>query len=110
MASRKEKDTLGTVFVPMTAYWGAQTQRSLDNFDIAREADIMPTPIIKAFGILKKAAAIVNVDFGLDKLLGTQGVMQLGPSSKQLRTSSMGNSISSSLSWFGKPDQERSPI
>lgn len=67
---RLEFDTFGAIEVPAEKYWGAQTQRSLQNFDIAREYDIMPTPIIKAFGILKKASAIVNVNFGLDPTIG----------------------------------------
>jgi fumarate hydratase class II len=63
MAARTEKDFMGEVRVPENVYWGAQTQRSLENFNIGDE--IMPLPVIRAFGYLKKAAALVNGDFGL---------------------------------------------
>lgn len=60
--SRIESDAFGEISVPADKYWGAQTQRSLGNFEIG---DIkMPIPIIKAFGTLKKAAAIVNEKMG----------------------------------------------
>lgn len=62
---REEKDTFGPIQVPADKYWGAQTQRSLQNFDIARDTDRMPLPIIRSFGILKKCAAKVNVKYGL---------------------------------------------
>ncbi len=48
-------------------YWGAQTQRSLGNFKINQPQDRMPPPIVRAFGILKGAAATVNMKFGLGK-------------------------------------------
>jgi fumarate hydratase class II len=54
---------MGPVEVPAERYWGAQTQRSLHHFDISR--DTMPWPIIRAFGILKRAAADVNLGLGL---------------------------------------------
>ncbi|KAJ3151536.1 hypothetical protein HDU89_001979 [Geranomyces variabilis] len=63
---RVEKDTMGELRVPTDKYWGAQTQRSLMNFDIGGEAERMPYPVIKAFAIIKKAAAKVNVKSGLD--------------------------------------------
>ena len=56
MKIRIEKDTMGPVEVPADRYWGAQTQRSIDNFKIARETDRMPVEIIRAFAYLKKAA------------------------------------------------------
>ncbi|OLL26456.1 Fumarate hydratase, mitochondrial [Neolecta irregularis DAH-3] len=56
--------------VPADRYWGAQTQRSLQNFDIGQPTDRLPLPLIKAFGTLKKAAAIVNVEYGLDPIIG----------------------------------------
>lgn len=65
-AHRKEADTFGPLEVPADRYWGAQTQRSLMNFDIGGEAERMPAPLIKAFGVLKKAAAQVNATYGLD--------------------------------------------
>jgi fumarate hydratase class II len=53
---------MGAIEVPSDRYWGAQTQRSLIHFDIG--ADIMPPELIRAFGVLKKAAALVNHDLG----------------------------------------------
>lgn len=85
--SRKEKDTFGYIDVPADKYWGAQTQRSLQNFHIARETDIMPQAIIKAFGILKKSAAIVNTYFGLDPAKGIFSSIKLLQFSKLLKRS-----------------------
>jgi fumarate hydratase class II len=56
--TRIEKDSMGSIEVPIDCYWGAQTARSLHYFSIGH--DKMPTPMVQAFGILKKAAAIVN--------------------------------------------------
>lgn len=63
MKFRTEHDTLGPVKVPADKYWGAQTQRSIENFPIGDEK--MPREIIMAFAVLKKAAARVNHDRGL---------------------------------------------
>ena len=57
---REEKDTMGIVKVPTEKLWGAQTQRSIDNFKIGGEAFKMPLEVIHAFAILKKAAAMTN--------------------------------------------------
>ena len=65
MDFRKEKDTMGIVEVPANVYWGAQTQRSIDNFKIAQDINKMPKEIIRAFAILKKAAALTNFDAGV---------------------------------------------
>jgi len=65
METRKEKDTMGIVEVPLNVYWGAQTQRSIDNFKIVQDTDKMPKEIIYAFAYLKKAAALANLDSGL---------------------------------------------
>ncbi|MBX5438877.1 MAG: class II fumarate hydratase [Thermoflavifilum sp.] len=65
MEYRIEKDTLGEVRVPADVYWGAQTERSLENFPIARDINRMPTEIIRAFAYLKKAAALTNADLGV---------------------------------------------
>lgn len=65
MQYRKEKDTMGIVEVPAHVYWGAQTQRSIDNFNIARNTDKMPIEIIRAFAYLKKAAALTNHEAGI---------------------------------------------
>jgi fumarate hydratase class II len=68
MEYRIEKDTIGEVEVPANVYWGAQTQRSIENFDIARDINKMPKEIIIAFAFLKHAAALTNLDAGiLDK-------------------------------------------
>ncbi len=56
---REEKDSLGIVKVPFNKYWGAQTQRSLENFKIG--SDLMPRSLIKAFAVQKKSAAISNI-------------------------------------------------
>ena len=65
MEYRIEKDTMGEVKVPANVYWGAQTQRSIDNFKIAQDINRMPKEIIKAFAYLKKAAALTNMDAGV---------------------------------------------
>ncbi|MGE0624814.1 MAG: class II fumarate hydratase [Pseudomonadales bacterium] len=61
--TRNEQDSLGTVAVPADAYWGAQTQRSLENFPIGEER--MPLAIIRAYAAIKKAAAIANAALGV---------------------------------------------
>ncbi|MGV3491605.1 MAG: class II fumarate hydratase [Devosia sp.] len=63
MGTRVESDSMGTINVPSEKYYGAQTARSLANFDIGGEK--MPVEIIRAFGILKKAAALANTKLGL---------------------------------------------
>src|SRR5262244_3513751 len=60
--TRIESDSMGKIEVPSDVYWGAQTQRSLLHFNIGR--DTMPPELIRAFGILKKACALVNQDLG----------------------------------------------
>nr|KJB22510.1 hypothetical protein B456_004G051500 [Gossypium raimondii] len=76
MASfREERDTFGPINVPSDKLWGAQTQRSLQNFDIGGERERMPEPIIRAFGVLKKCAAKVNMEYGLDQSIG-KAIMQ----------------------------------
>ena len=61
--SRIETDSMGEIEVPADRYWGAQTQRSLHHFAIGH--DVMPRPLIRAIGILKEAAALVNADLGM---------------------------------------------
>ncbi|HHB52414.1 MAG TPA: class II fumarate hydratase, partial [Saprospiraceae bacterium] len=63
MDYRKEKDSIGYIDVPADKYWGAQTQRSFQNFKIGGQK--MPKEIIKAFAILKKAAAMANAELGV---------------------------------------------
>lgn len=65
MEYRIEKDTMGEVKVPAQAYYGAQTQRSIDNFKIAQDINKMPKEIINAFAYLKHAAAITNFEAGV---------------------------------------------
>jgi fumarate hydratase class II len=65
MEFRNEKDTMGEVKVPAGVYWGAQTQRSIENFKIASDINRMPKEIIAAFAYLKKAAALTNFDAGV---------------------------------------------
>ncbi|UZD21994.1 class II fumarate hydratase [Algoriphagus halophytocola] len=65
MSIRIEKDTMGPVEVPADKYWGAQTQRSINNFKIGGEKNRMPIEIIRAFAILKKAAAQTNAELGV---------------------------------------------
>ena len=62
MATRTESDTMGKLEVPADAYYGAQTERSKMNFPIGEER--MPTEIVRAFGVLKKAAALTNHSLG----------------------------------------------
>lgn len=69
MTTRVETDSFGEIHVPSEKYWGAQTQRSLKNFKIGIET--MPEPLVRALGILKKAAATVNMQLGvLDEKIG----------------------------------------
>ncbi|RAI95303.1 class II fumarate hydratase [Algoriphagus yeomjeoni] len=65
MSIRIEKDTMGPVEVPADKYWGAQTQRSINNFKIGGEKNRMPLEITHAFAILKKAAAQTNAELGV---------------------------------------------
>src|SRR5580704_6637061 len=60
--ARQESDSMGTIDVPSDKYWGAQTQRSLQNFKIGGHR--FGRPVIRAFGIVKKAAALTNKDLG----------------------------------------------
>ena len=75
MKFRIERDSFGELEVPIDKYWGAQTQRSFQNFKIGKEK--MPLEIIRAFAILKKAAAITNNKLGLldDKIATTIGTV-----------------------------------
>ena len=69
--TRIENDTMGAIAVPADRYWGAQTQRSLQYFQAGAGRDTMPRELIKAFGILKKSAAMANVELNLlDKKKG----------------------------------------
>jgi fumarate hydratase, class II len=65
MSFRIEKDTMGPVEVPADKYWGAQTERSRNNFTIGGERNKMPIEVIQAFAILKKSAALTNYELGV---------------------------------------------
>ncbi len=60
--TRLESDSIGEIEVPFDKYWGAQTQRSIENFDIGGET--MPAPLVRALGVQKKASAQANLDLG----------------------------------------------
>lgn len=64
-STRAETDAFGEIQVQSDKYWGAQTERSLENFKINQPQDRMAPPIVRAFGILKGAAATVNMKYGL---------------------------------------------
>ena len=68
MDYRTEHDSMGEVLVPSDKYWGAQTQRSYENFPIGRDHEAMPAEIIKAFAILKAACATANAELKPDKM------------------------------------------
>ena len=63
--TRTETDSFGPIAVPADRYWGAQTQRSLQNFRIGGERERMPLPLVHALVLVKKAAAHVNARLGL---------------------------------------------
>ena len=65
MSTRTERDSIGPVDVPAEAYYGAQTQRSIENFRIGGERQRMPVEIVRAFAVLKKAAARTNEALGV---------------------------------------------
>ncbi len=72
MDYRIEHDSMGEIKVPANKLWGAQTQRSIENFPIGVGIETMPKEIIHAFGILKKAAAIANNSINPDKMTDTK--------------------------------------
>lgn len=76
MKFRTEKDTMGEVLVPADKYWGAQTERSRNNFKIGPTAS-MPLPIIRGFAYLKKAAAYANCDLGVLTIEKREAIAQV---------------------------------
>ena len=68
MKFRKEYDSMGEVLVPADKYWGAQTERSRQNFPIGVGLESMPQEILSAFGLLKKATAMANLDLRPEKM------------------------------------------
>ena len=101
MATRTETDSMGAIEVPADKYYGAQTARSLANFDIGGEK--MPPEIIHAFGILKKAAALANFRLGLmdaqtrDLIVAAADEVIAGKLAEHFRW------------WCGRPVRARSP-
>ena len=83
-ATRTEKDTMGNVEVPADAYWGAQTQRSRENFKIGGET--LPRPMIEAMALVKKAAAITNAS--LERIEGDKRCLLYTSPSPRDRTRS----------------------
>jgi len=67
---RVEHDTFGPINVPSDKYWAAQTQRSLQNFDIGTREDKMPISVVKSMAIVKKCAAKVNMTYGMKEDIG----------------------------------------
>ena len=77
MKTRIEKDTMGQIEVPAEKYWGAQTQRSLENFKIGGDTMKMPHEIIEGFAFLKKAAALTNQSLGVLSEHKTKVIVQV---------------------------------
>ncbi|WP_114752375.1 class II fumarate hydratase [Pleomorphovibrio marinus] len=77
MNHRIEKDTMGPVEVPADKYWGAQTQRSINNFKIGGPRHQMPLEIIHAFAVLKKSAALTNADLGVLATEKAEGIAKV---------------------------------
>lgn len=74
-ATRNESDSMGQVPIPEWAYWGAQTQRAVENFQISGIE--LPTAMVRALGIIKKNAAVANRDLGLLKAVDGQEIAQV---------------------------------
>src|SRR3954454_21784948 len=72
--TRTETDTFGPIEVPAEKYWGAQTQRSLQNFRIGEER--MPLPLVRALGLVKRAAAEVNLSLGILDAKRSRAIVQ----------------------------------
>ena len=100
-ATRTEHDTFGPIEVPAERYWGAQTQRSMQNFRIGVER--MPRPLIHALGLVKQAAALVNKDLGVLE-------PRLADAISAARRSCKAGTMTSSHWWSGRPAPARSRI
>ena len=102
MKTRIERDTMGEVAVPAERLWGAQTQRSLQNFDISGER--MPRELIRALAQVKRASAVVNHALGLqdaEEDRGHRGRGRRGDRRAARRPSSRW--------WCGRPARARRP-
>ena len=74
--TRTERDTMGAVEVPADRYWGAQTQRSVEHFDIGRDTFVWGRPVVRGLGLLKKSAALANSDLGLLDVEVSRAIVQ----------------------------------
>ena len=101
MEYRMEHDSMGEVRVPADKYWGAQTERSHNNFPIGVGIETMPAEIVHAFGILKKAAARANRALRPEKMTA--------PSSRPPTRSSPASCWTTSRWSSGRPAPARSP-
>ena len=102
MEYRIEHDSMGEVQVPADRYWGAQTQRSFQNFPIGTEK--IPMEVIRAFAILKKAAAIAN------NRLGKLDEKRLASFPRPVTKYWLVNWMITSLCPYGRPEAAPSPI
>ena len=101
--TRTESDSMGTIEVASDRYWGAQTERSLHNFDIGRETFVWGRPMVKALGILKKSAALANAELGeLPRDIAD-------PSPRPVTRSSRASWTTTSRWWFSRPGPAPSP-
>ncbi len=103
MEIRIEHDTMGEVQVPADKYWGAQTQRSRENFKIGGANMLMPLEIIQAFAILKKSAAQANLELGV---LPKEKSDLIGKVCDEILTGQLDDQF---LWSFGRPDPAHSP-
>lgn len=102
MQTRDERDTMGVVKVPADALWGAQTQRSLQNFKISTEK--MPVALIVALAKVKRAAATVNHDLGLLDAASTAAIIRAADEV-------IAGDHANQFPWrYGKPVPVRKPI
>ena len=88
MSYRIEHDSLGTVEVPAEAYYGAQTQRALQNFQLS--GLVMPRAFIRALGLIKWAAAEVNAELGLVDTEGAGGIHGLVDEGEDIKVRAVG--------------------
>ena len=105
MEYRTEHDSMGEVLVPADRYWGAQTQRSLHNFQIGLNIETMPREILRGFGILKKAAAQANAELCPEKMT-QEKLAAISQACDRLLSGDLDEHFPW---WSGRPAQARSP-
>lgn len=105
MEYRIEHDSMGEVSVPADRLWGAQTERSHENFPIGVGLETMPREITHAFGVLKRAAAEANRELVPDRMTAEK----LDAISQRPTRSPRERSMRSSRSWCGRQARERNP-